>query len=71
MCEAIYIGNTQKKSKKRMDGHYSFIQRLLKNRQKSDSFAAHFVYHFNNTTSHTDLHKCMTIFLCLISLNMV
>ena len=43
-----------------MDGHFSNLQRLLKNGQKSDSFAAHFVQHFNNTTSHTDLHKCMT-----------
>ena len=31
-----------------------------KNGQKSDSFAAHFVHHFNNTTSRTDLRKCMT-----------
>ena len=36
------------------------LQRLLKNGQKSDSFAAHFVQHFNNTTSRTDLRKCMT-----------
>ena len=28
--------------------------------QKSDSFAAHFVQHFNNTTSCTELRKCMT-----------
>ena len=27
---------------------------------KSDSFAAHLVQHFNNTTSRTDLRKCMT-----------
>ena len=38
MCEAIYIGNTQKKFKKIMDGHFSDIPRLLKNGQKSDSF---------------------------------
>ena len=38
---------------------FSDLQRLLKNRQKPDSFAAHFVQHFNNTTSHTDLRKCM------------
>ena len=29
-------------------------------REKSDSFAAHFVQHFNNTTSRTDLRKYMT-----------
>ena len=33
---------------------------LLKNGPKSDSFDAHFVQHFNNTTSHTDLWKGMT-----------
>ena len=37
------------------------LQRLLKNGQKSDSFAAHFVHHFNITTSHTELRKCMTL----------
>ena len=43
-----------------MDGHFSDLQYLLKNGQKSDSFAAHFVQHFNNTTSRTELLKCMT-----------
>ena len=60
MCGAIYIGNTQQTLKKRMDVHFSDIQRLLKNGQKSDSFAAHFVQHFNTTTSRTDLHTYMT-----------
>ena len=60
MCDAIYIGNTQQTFKKRMDGHLSDIQRLLKNGQKSDSFAAHSVQHFNDTMSRTDLRKCMT-----------
>ena len=60
MCDAIYIGNTQKTFKKIMDGHFSDLQRLLKNGQKSDSFAAHFVHNFNNTMSCTDLRKCMT-----------
>ena len=46
--------------KKRMDGHLSDLQRLLKNGQKSDSFAAHFVQNFNSTTSRTELRKCMT-----------
>ena len=59
-CDAIYIGNTQKNFKKRMDGYFSDLQRLLKNGQKSDSFAAHFVQQFNSTTSRTELRKCMT-----------
>ena len=57
MCDAIYIGNTQKTCKKIIDGYLSDLQRLLKNGQKSDSFSAHFVQHFNNTTSRTDLRK--------------
>ena len=61
MCDAIYIGNTQHTFKKIMDGHFSDIQRLHKNGQKPDSFAAHLLHHFNNTTSRTDLRKCMTI----------
>ena len=69
-CDAIYICNTQQTFKKRMDGHLSDIQRLLKNRQKSDSFAAHFVQHFNNTKSRTDLRKCMT-FKVLKQLNLI
>ena len=59
MCEAIYIGNTQNISKKRMEGHFSDLLRLLKNGQKSDSFAAHFEQHFNSTTTRIDLRKCM------------
>ena len=58
MCDAIYIGNTQQTLKK-MDGHFSDLQRLLKNGKKSDSFAAYFVQHFNTTTSCTDLRKYM------------
>ena len=57
MYEDIYIGNTQQKFKKRMDGHLSDFLRLLKNGQKSDSFSAHFEKHFNYTTSRTDLRK--------------
>ena len=52
-CDAIYIGNTKQNFKKRMDGHFSDLERLLKNGQKSDLFAAHFVQHFNSTTSLT------------------
>ena len=59
-CDTIYIGNTQQNFKKIMDGHFSDLQRLLKNGQKSDSFSAHFVQHFNSTTSCTELRKCMT-----------
>ena len=33
-CNTIYIGNTQQTLKKRMDGHFSDLQRLLKNGQK-------------------------------------
>ena len=70
MCEAIYIGNTQQTFKKIMNGHFSDLQRLLKNRQKSDSFPAHFVQHFNSTTSRTELRKCMT-FKVLKQLNQI
>ena len=45
MCDAIYIGNTQQTFKKRMYGHFSGLQCLLKHGQKSDSFAAHSVQH--------------------------
>ena len=41
MCEAIYIGNTQKTFNKRMDEHLSNLLRILKNVQQSESFAAH------------------------------
>ena len=43
-----------------MDGCFSDILRLLKNRQKYDSFATHFEQHFKSTTSRTDLRKCLT-----------
>ena len=60
MCDAIYIGITQQTFNKRMEGNFSDLQRLFKNGQKLDSFSAHFVQHFNNTTSRMDLRKCMT-----------
>ena len=60
MCDTIYIGNTQQTFEQRMDGHFSNIQCLLKNGQKLGSFAAHFVQHFNTTTSCTDLRKYIT-----------
>ena len=59
MFDAIYIGNTQQTSKKRMDDHFSDILRIFNNGKKSDSFAAHFEQHFNPTTSRTDLRKYM------------
>ena len=59
MSDAIYIGNTQQIFKKIMAGHLYDLQRLLNNGQKSDSFATHFVQHFNTTTSRTDLCKHM------------
>ena len=60
MCEDIYIDNTQQKYKKRMDNCFYDILCLLKNRQKSYSYAAHFEHHFNATTSRTDPRKYMT-----------
>ena len=60
MCDAIYIGNTHQTLKKILDGNLSDLLRLLKNGQKSDSFAAHFKQHFNATTSSTDLRNYMT-----------
>ena len=43
-----------------MDGHFSYILRLLKNVHKSYSFAAHFEQHFNTIMPRTDLRKYMT-----------
>ena len=60
MCDAIYISKTHQTFKKRMDGHFSDLQRRLNNRQKSDSFSAHFVQHFNTTMSRMDICKYMT-----------
>ena len=31
MCDAMYKGNTQQTFKKLMDGHFSDVQRILKN----------------------------------------
>ena len=70
MCDAIYIGNTHKTHAKIMDSHFSNLLRLLKNGQKSDSFAAHFEQHFNNTTSRTYLRKYMT-FKVVKQLNLI
>ena len=43
-----------------MEGHLSDILRLVKNKEKSDSFAENLEQHFNATASCTDLRKCMT-----------
>ena len=59
MCDAIYIGSTQQSFKKLMDGHFYNLLRLLKNRKKYDSIAAHSEQHFNATTLHVDLRKYM------------
>ena len=58
-CDAIYIGNKHQTSRKIMENNFSNVQRLLKSRQKSDSFAAHFEQHFKYTTSLKYLCKCM------------
>ena len=60
MYDTIYMSNNQQTFKKIMDGHFSDLQRLLKNEKNSDSFAAHLIQHFNTTTSCTDLRKYMT-----------
>ena len=70
MRDAIYIGNTQQTFKKRMNDHFSGLQRLLNTGQKPDPFAAHFVQHFNTTTSRTDLRKYMT-FKVVNQLNLI
>ena len=70
MCESIYIGNTQQKFNEIMDGYFSDLLHLLRNVQKSDSFAAHFEQHFNSTTSRTDLLKCM-LFKVVKQLNLI
>ena len=53
-----------------MAGHFSDLIRLLKNGQKSESFAAHFEHHVNSTTSHTDIRKYMT-FEAVKKLNLI
>ena len=42
-----------------MDVHFIAFQRLLKNRQKWDSFSAHYEKYFESTASHMDLHNCV------------
>ena len=59
MCDYMYTSNTKWVFKKRTDGRFYYLLRLLKNGQKSDSFAVHFEQHFKYTASRTDLRKCM------------
>ena len=47
MCDAIDIGTTQQTLKKKIDGHFYDLLCLLRDGQKSDSFADHFKQHFN------------------------
>ena len=61
MCDNVNICNTQQTFKKIMDIHFSDILRLLKNGQKSNSFASYLEQHFNTTTSRTYLRKYMTL----------
>ena len=60
MCRAIYIGKTHQKFRKIMGGQLSLLLRILKNEQKSDSFATYFKHRFKYTTSCTYLRKLMT-----------
>ena len=41
-----------------MDSHFYYVERLLNNRQKSDSFDAHIEENFKSTTSLKYLRKC-------------
>ena len=42
MFDAIYLRNTQQRFKKITGVNFSDVQRLLKNKQNSDLFTAHF-----------------------------
>ena len=53
MCDAIYIGNTQQKSKELMNVHFSDVQRLLKT-GKNNTYS---LPTKDNTFSCTDLRK--------------
>ena len=46
----IYIFNTHHTFKKKVEGNLSDVQLILRNRQKSDSFAHRFEQHFKYTT---------------------
>ena len=59
MFDAIIIGKTKQKLKKRMNGNFSDVKYIIKNGQKSDSFTAHYEQYFKSTTPRTDLCKFM------------
>ena len=44
-----------------MNSYFSDLLRLLKNGQKSDSFAVHFKQNFDATKTRTDLLNYMTL----------
>ena len=70
MCDSICIVNSLHTSKKRMGDHLSDVQCLLKNGQKSDSFAAYFEQHFKSTTSF--IYLCMYMeFMVVKQLNLI
>ena len=60
MCYIIYIGSMNQTVKKGIDGHFSNFLCLLKNGQKSDLFATHFLQHFKYTMPRIDLRKFIT-----------
>ena len=70
ICDAIYIGNTQKTFKKILDGNFSDVQHILKNRQKSDSLAAQYKQYVKQNMSHNYLRNCMYLEL-LKELNLI
>ena len=65
MRDAIYMGNTEQTFKKRMDGHFYDLQRLLNNGQNSDSFAAHFVHKLGPLSHPVELLEA--IFICKVT----
>ena len=57
LCDTIYIVKSQQTFRKIMDSHLSDFNCILKNGQKSYSFAVHYEQHFKSTASHTGLRK--------------
>ena len=48
LCKKAYIGNTQQTYKSWMDGHFQDVTKTIIHGIKSDSFAFHFVQHFDS-----------------------
>ena len=44
-CNAKYVGNTQQNLKERMNGHFTEVQTLIRQRKREDSFSLHFARH--------------------------